>query len=107
MGADIQAKEKLSGIRALCQQIRRSIQPQPTHCGPEPIAGTGAIVMNDISCVLEIQPVIVAENITPWARASDEDLKTAHFLHAVDFPVGEFDAWVLGLEASGYCWEIG
>lgn len=56
--------------------------------------------MDDISRILEVEPVFVSEDIAPGTASSGKRFEATHLLHAVDLPTRERDAGVLFVETS-------
>lgn len=102
-----EAKEHIPHVRSSIHQIRRGVKPKPSHERAVRIPGPGAIVVDDISSVFEIDPVLVCEDVAPRTTATDERFEAAHFLHAIDLCVREDELGILVGEARTDRREIG
>lgn len=62
--------------------------------------------MEHVPCILEVQPVLKGEDVAPRAAPSYQGIEPAHFLHAVDFAVGETYARILLMKTSADGGEV-
>jgi hypothetical protein len=86
---NVQAEKCRSYGGTRFQEVRRGVEPQPTHCPRIRIPWTGAVVMNEIPGIFEVIPIFYREDMAPGAGSANNCLEPAHFLHAVNFEVGE------------------
>lgn len=102
-----QAEEQLPSIWPLFKKIGCSIQPQPAHRRSEPVPWPSAVIVDDISRILEVEPIFMRESVAPGTTSSGKRLEATHLLHAVDLPTRECDVGVLLVETSTDRWQIG
>ncbi len=79
----LQAEEEWTSPATLEQKIRRSVDPQPAHRRPIRVPRSCTVKMDDVSCIFEIEPVVMGENVTPRASSPDNCFESAHLLHAI------------------------
>ena len=85
----------------LVEERLRRVEPKPAHGARVGIARAGAIEVEQVPCIFELEPLMRGEDGAPRAFAAGEDLEAAHLHHAVDLERGEMQAGVLGCEALG------
>jgi len=103
---NVQAEEQLPSIWSLFKKIGRSIQPQPAHRRSEPVPWPSAVVVDDISRILEVEPIFMRENVAPGTASSSKRFEATHLLHAVDLPASERDVGVLLVETGTDRWQV-
>ncbi len=103
---NVQAGEQFASIWPLFKKIGRSVEPQPAHRRSEPVAWPSAVVVDDISRILEVEPIFMRENVAPGTPSSSKRLEATHLLHAVDLPTSKRDVGVLLVETSTDRWQV-
>jgi len=85
----VQAEEEWTGCLTLEQEIQGSVDPQPAHCRSIRVPRPRPIEMNDISCILEVHPIVPGENVAPRTVTSGKSLEATHLLHTIHLTITE------------------
>ena len=72
-------------VRAVVRkQFRCSVEIWPTQCMRVDIAWPSSVEVQEISCILKVQPFVMCKDFAPRTMSSCQNLETTHLHHAVD-----------------------